>query len=184
MRSLLTVVLLAATSGCLDQFSSPQPAPSSLPDMAGAPASDLAMAPGPGGAMPDLAPPPSTAPSTQPSMQPSMQPSGAPVDVSGALAADTTWSGSYRMTTDVIVPAGKTLTVAAGAQISAQPGVGLRVDGKLVVSGSAASTVLFTQAGTTEWYGLDIRSGGQLALSYATVEHVTYGVVCETGASA
>jgi Right handed beta helix region len=133
---------------------------------------DMAMAPGsPGSDMagPMMSMPPMT---------------GAPIDTSGSLTADTTWSGSYHMTADVIVPAGKTLTIAAGAQITAEPAVGLRVDGKLVVAGTGPSVVLFTQAGTKEWYGLDIRSGGQLALSYATVEHVTYGVNCEAGAAA
>jgi hypothetical protein len=182
-----TLLVGCFTAGCLSSFSSPQPpaGSSSSPDMAEAPSGTTGTTGSGGGGDMATAPGSTTPGSDMAGPTVSMPPvTGASTDVSGSLTADTTWNGSYHMTADVIVPAGKTLTVAAGAQITAEPTVGLRVDGKLLVAGTSASTVLFTMAGTAEWYGLDIRSGGQIALSYATVEHVTYGVVCETGATA
>jgi PKD repeat protein len=68
-----------------------------------------------------------------------------------------TWSASgspYRIEGDITVPAGGTLTIEAGAQVSFQSWYSLTVNGTLIADGTAGEPILFTAATSTGWLGI------------------------------
>ncbi|MBP7867878.1 MAG: chitobiase/beta-hexosaminidase C-terminal domain-containing protein [Acidobacteria bacterium] len=121
----------------------------------------------------------------------------------GPLEHDTTWHAGYvhRMTGDVTVPVGVTLTLAPGTEIRVVAGADstasgndpgrceLIVRGRLVAPGTAAQPVRFVSEALTpdrgDWYG--IRSEGTfdgamqpLALDYCEVRHAVRGISLDT----
>jgi hypothetical protein len=87
----------------------------------------------------------------------------APAELSGTLAEDTTLSigGSpYRLTGDLVVPAGVTLTVDPGVEIRGVEGADLTVGGALTASGTATERIRFTRDGAAgHWHGITIEAG-------------------------
>ncbi len=73
-------------------------------------------------------------------------------DVSG------TWSASgspYRIEGDITVPAGQTLTIEAGTEVSFQNWYSLTVNGTLLANGTASEPILFTTTDTSPgWLGI------------------------------
>ena len=114
-------------------------------------------------------------------------------DVSGTISADTVWGpGSakvYRVTADVTVPAGVTLTLQAGTIVKLDPGRRLQVQGTLRVDGTATSRVVLTSirddatGGDTngdgvataptagDFGGVSATSNGAVLMSYAQVAY-------------
>uniref|UniRef100_UPI001E594B81 cutinase family protein n=1 Tax=Aeromicrobium sp. Leaf350 TaxID=2876565 RepID=UPI001E594B81 len=112
-------------------------------------------------------------------------------DVSGTIAADTTWGPDrakvYRVTGDVTVAAGATLTLLPGTVVKLGSGRTIVVDGTLAAPGTAASPVAITSdrddgaagdtngdgtataAGAGDHLGLSVRSTGALALQHTRV---------------
>lgn len=65
-------------------------------------------------------------------------------DVTGSIAANTTWSaanGPYRVTGNVTVPAGVTLTIQPGTSVFFNPGTSLTINGRLVANGTELSHI-------------------------------------------
>ena len=99
------------------------------------------------------------------------------VDVCGTIVTDTTWlSGRiYRVTCDVTVNSGVTLTVAPGAAVQFNSGRTLFINGYLVAQGTASQTVLFTSASGTptpgNWRGIYVRSGGSATFDHAIIRY-------------
>jgi hypothetical protein len=88
---------------------------------------------------------------------------GAVAGVSGAIAANTTWTaagGPYNVTASVTVNSGVTLTLEAGACVFFASGTSLAVanGGRLLAEGTTNAPILFTRApGTaTTWGGITI----------------------------
>jgi hypothetical protein len=105
------------------------------------------------------------------------------MDVQGAIAADTTWSGVINVKAAVTVGAGKTLTVQAGTVVTVTAGAGLTVMGSLKVMGTAQAQVLFNPTATSStWNGIIIGSGGSGDIAYATIDTTTTSVTCSAGA--
>ncbi len=79
--------------------------------------------------------------------------------VSGTLAGDTVWSGIVHVIADVVVPAGRTLTVQPGTLVlldgaaSGSSGVDIDARGSLVSLGSASRPVTFTAADPAKAWG-------------------------------
>ncbi len=72
-------------------------------------------------------------------------------DVSGTWTA----SGSpYRIEGDITVPAGSTLTIEAGTEISFQNWYSLTVNGTLLANGTAGEPILFTGSASPGWLGI------------------------------
>ena len=68
-----------------------------------------------------------------------------------------TWDAAgspYRIEGDITVPAGGTLTIEAGAQVSFQSWYSLTVNGTLIADGTASEPILFTAATSTGWLGI------------------------------
>ncbi len=93
--------------------------------------------------------------------------------VSGTLAGDVTWTadgGPYRLTADVTVPAGGSLSIESGTEIFGDPGVSILVDGRIFAEGTAAAPVVF-RAGTCDgrWGGIGIEGTGTSPASFTHV---------------
>ncbi len=118
-------------------------------------------------------------------------PASAATDVFGVISADTTWTaanGPYNFKGDVTVNAGVTLTVEAGAVVSAPGGdsmasgtdtthVELIVNGTLNATGTAAAPITFTSASASNpWVGIRVLTGGAATLSNAVVSNAFVGL--------
>ncbi|MCC7013125.1 MAG: hypothetical protein IT454_11225 [Planctomycetes bacterium] len=116
--------------------------------------------------------------------------------ISGALSDSTTGplgSGVYVTTGNISVPAGQTLTIAAGAIVKFQNGYLFSVDGTLKVNGNAGNKVIFTDirddsaggdtnangassGGAGWWYGLLMNDGSDAStLAHFEVRYAGYG---------
>lgn len=104
------------------------------------------------------------------------------VNVSGVISSDTTWSGDrvYRLTGNVVVQAGATLTVEAGARVEANADRVLRVQGNLVAVGTEDAPVVFTSLENSpapyDWQGLEILEGARLELTHCEISYANVGV--------
>jgi hypothetical protein len=97
---------------------------------------------------------------------------GEPVtSVSGTLAGDSVWSGIIHVTGDVVVPAGRTLTIQPGTLVlidgvsSGSGGIDLDVSGAIKALGTAESPVTFTAFDPAKAWG-EIHHGHAAASTY------------------
>jgi hypothetical protein len=101
-------------------------------------------------------------------------------NVSGAIAADTTWTaagGPYNVTANLTVNAGATLTIQPGTTVYLGAGVNIAVanGGRIVAEGTDGARIRFTRApGTaTSWGGITINGGAsspETRIAYAHFE--------------
>lgn len=122
---------------------------------------------------------PFTPPTTSPG---GCEGSEGPIEVGGDIRADTEWRCTeqpYRVTSDVRVGSGATLTVGPGVTVEHEPGVGIYVGtldtGNLVADG-AGSPIRFTSASPApapgDWVGLVIGAQARTAvLDRVLVQH-------------
>lgn len=88
-----------------------------------------------------------------------------PSSISGAVRGETTLGNGaithYRVTGNVLVEKGATLTVTPGTQISVMPDALIRVRGRLVARGTPRHPVVFTRDGQGDgvWGGVHIEKG-------------------------
>lgn len=92
-----------------------------------------------------------------------------------SLAASTTWD----VVGDLVVPAGRTLTIAEGVTLRFASSTALRVQGTLDVNGTAALPAIFTSAqpspAQAAWDGIVITAGSS-TIDYARVEFADRGI--------
>ena len=91
---------------------------------------------------------------------------GTTTNASGTLTEDTTWSlaeGPYRVTSELTVAAGATLTIEPGVSVFFDPAARMVVNGRLDAVGTEADQIRFTRTpGTTAtWRGLQFRDTQQ-----------------------
>lgn len=82
------------------------------------------------------------------------EPERPPVSVTGPLDGDTVWTpddGPYRVEEDVTVPAGATLTIAAGSTVYFVEGAGLTVAGRLRAEGAEDARITLAMDPTAAW---------------------------------
>jgi len=102
-----------------------------------------------------------------------------PREISGALAADITLdaAGPWTVTGDLTVPAGITLTVAPGAEVYFNSGVGITVNGMLHARGTEVERITFASAtGQEAWGGfrfIDTAVASEIA--YADIDNSDAG---------
>lgn len=114
------------------------------------------------------------------SIPPTRPPEGSPVDVAAGDQSGT-WCGALRVSADVTVPVGETLTVCAGATVSFADGAGLTVRGTLRVEGTAAAPVFFYAAPAATWPG--VSAAGTIVATYLDVSGASVGIETLAGAS-
>jgi hypothetical protein len=113
----------------------------------------------------------------------SRMPSNEPAVLSGEIQSDTVLSGIYSLRNLLTVPLGLSLTIGPATIIMAEPGAGIRVQGKLIVDGLNGQVRLFARK-NQRWTGVTVESGhvemrGFLLSGAATgvMLHDTMGVV-------
>jgi hypothetical protein len=110
-------------------------------------------------------------------------------DDGGQMPADTKPLFDYeneevQLDADLVVPAGSRGRIGPGAVLTAAADIQIRVEGELVVEGSAASPSRFTGNGTaSSWYGILVAAGGRLTLKRAELTEARYGVHALAGSS-
>ncbi|MEW6220501.1 MAG: right-handed parallel beta-helix repeat-containing protein [Thermodesulfobacteriota bacterium] len=114
------------------------------------------------------------------------------------LAEDALWQGTVELPEDLLVPAGRTLTIAAGTQVLVEPADSTRIDpeylahgteiavrGRLRILGTADQPVRFllASAGDRErWAGLVV-DGGSLEAAGAVIRDAEAGVQVQAGSA-
>lgn len=92
--------------------------------------------------------------------------SGPVTEVSGHIAASTTWRDTIHVVGSVVIDPGVTLTVVAGTTVDVSAGAGISVFGTLDIEGIRASKAVFRAATTDNWPGFAVPSGGVMTASY------------------
>ncbi|MDB4954391.1 MAG: hypothetical protein JWO36_1960 [Myxococcales bacterium] len=94
---------------------------------------------------------------------------GTVTNVSGTIAADTTWRDTINITANTTIPSGVTVTVAAGTTINvtANPSLTITVQGSIDIQGSSAAKVTMKPTvATGHWNRFAIPPGGQVTAHY------------------
>ena len=122
-------------------------------------------------------------------------------DVTGAITTDATWgpsrAGVYRVTGDLTVAAGVTLTLQPGTVVKVQAGRTIGVDGTIVAQGSAQSPIVITSerddshggdtngdGGATlprpgDYVGLSVRGTGSLLTAHVRMAYAATAVAAQ-----
>jgi hypothetical protein len=90
-----------------------------------------------------------------------VDPPGTPPDPGTPLTGDETWDSSKTFTGSVTIPAGKTVTIAAGASISVPAGFAVTVNGTIKSATPGATHAKITGTG---WAGIVVAQGGTMTL--------------------
>lgn len=96
---------------------------------------------------------------------------------SGTLVTDETWSGTQLLSGEVVVAAGKTLTVQAGTVIYLAAGTCLKIEGNLQAVDLDNGIVLTTEDGSL-WEGIVIGGSGTVNLNGVTIKGAKTGIAC------
>lgn len=102
-----------------------------------------------------------------------------PVEVTGTISSDTTWSGAMRLTGRTVIEGGVTVTVEPGTTLELAHKAALEVHGGLLINGTKdAKIVASLEAGGQYWGPIDVYgftriqyadfTGGQLTTNGAT----------------
>ena len=84
----------------------------------------------------------------------------------------------------LVIAAGTTLRVGPGTTFNAAMGAKIRVEGTLIVEGSADARVRFVGGSAPRsWHGIEIASGGRLQMIHAEIGGATYGIHALAGSS-
>ena len=91
--------------------------------------------------------------------------------------------GDVAVSTDLVIPAGKTVRVGPGTTFKVNgANVKVQVLGELVVRGSQESPATFAGGGAPKsWHGIVIESGGKLTLEHAKISGANYGLFAMPG---
>jgi len=107
-------------------------------------------------------------------------PDAAPVEVTGTISADTTWSGTMRFTGVTVIAPMVTVTVEPGTVLEFAQSAGIRVQGALFANGTSAGKIIGKAAdGATTWGPIAV--DGTVRMTYA---NFTGGSITTNGALA
>ncbi len=99
--------------------------------------------------------------------------------VGGTLATNTTLTAAaspYIVTSDLIVPAGVTLSIEAGVTVRFMENVNLRVMGALQLQGSSSQKVTFSGRNGASWGGVSFESpSAPSSIAHLIVRNATHG---------
>jgi hypothetical protein len=92
-------------------------------------------------------------------------------------------AGEVAVSTDLVIPAGKTARVGPGTKFKVNGAdVKVQVFGELVVRGTQESPAAFGGGGAPKsWHGIVIEKGGKLTLEHAQISGANYGIFAMPG---
>jgi hypothetical protein len=95
---------------------------------------------------------------------------------SGTVPNDTTWDAdTIKITDNITVPYGVTLTISPGTYIEFQDYYGFTINGKLMAIGNPGDSITFSIADTSDFSDLNISDGGWKGISITNTEsHIEY----------
>ena len=94
-------------------------------------------------------------------------PDAAPVEVTGTITSDTTWSGTMRFTGVTVIAPMVTVTVEPGTVLEFAQAAGIRVEGALLANGTSAGKIIGKVAdGGSVWGPLEVY--GFVRMTYAS----------------
>ena len=102
---------------------------------------------------------------------------GTSVNKSGNITSDETWSAdTVRVTGELTVAGGRTLTINPGTRVECQGHYGLNVQGRILAVGTETDSIVFTAADTvTGWKGIRFDSTAETndtsSLVYCVIMH-------------
>ena len=108
-----------------------------------------------------------------------------------ALTENTIYpSGDYQVTEDIVVPAGMSLTIEAGAVLRFAANIKIQVNegGLLFINGKNEAPILLTSitALPSSWQGIQVdgerATSADIQIDFATIEYAKYGVIYNQGA--
>ena len=100
-------------------------------------------------------------------------------NVTASPTADTTWSGIIRIQNSIKIPAGVTVTAAAGSTLQLGGSAELDISGTLAIAGTKSQSVSVGGLAGDDWAGMVVLTGGTVTMNYA---EVTGGIITvETG---
>lgn len=88
----------------------------------------------------------------------------------------------YYMTSDIVLPAGETLTIEEGVEIRVEGLYRMRVQGKIIAHGTSGNPIQFVSGNRNpsrgDWFGLLFESGGDdgTELIYTNISHAQAGI--------
>ncbi|MDP8206606.1 MAG: NosD domain-containing protein [Candidatus Electryonea clarkiae] len=104
-------------------------------------------------------------------------------EINGRLTAR---DSPYRVTGDLHVPEGDTLTIDPGVTflfnpvMNPQGRIGLNIEGALLAQGTEEDSIIFKslsfEPGGVEWHGITITNQDSIYLSYVSIENAFYGI--------
>ena len=95
----------------------------------------------------------------------------------GELVLDEVWSGDMELRNTVIVPAGVTLYIEAGANIVVPVEKALIINGSLKIMGTEEERVHFNSSSQKNWHGIKINpQSEEIDLQYAVIENALRGI--------
>ena len=95
----------------------------------------------------------------------------------GELVLDEVWSGDMELRDTVIVPAGVTLNIEAGANIVVPAEKALIINGSLKIMGTQEKPVHFNSSSQKNWHGIRINpQSEEIDLQYAVIENALRGI--------
>ncbi|HEX4340636.1 MAG TPA: hypothetical protein VH062_32230 [Polyangiaceae bacterium] len=119
-------------------------------------------------------------------------PGNAP-DPKGTTGPSVSASADYEnqvvtLSSDLVIPAGKTVHVGPGVTFEAATGVKIQVEGTLEVDATDASPTIFTGSSVdapapNAWQGIEVESGGNLVVTHVDIEGAEYGIHAMAGSA-
>ena len=92
---------------------------------------------------------------------------GTSITVNGPIAVNTTWNAdTIKVTGDVTVQNGVTLTIVPGTRVEFQGHFRLNCDGRIVAIGTQADMIQFTINDTTGFSNMTSNNGGWFGVRY------------------
>ena len=98
------------------------------------------------------------------------------------ISSNETWENGKQLTTSVVIAKNVVVTIAPGATIHADQGVGVTIQGTLTSAGGAEAAITSASA-TSTWLGLLVDKGGTLSLKGVNLANTSAGAIAVNAGS-
>jgi parallel beta-helix repeat protein len=97
----------------------------------------------------------------------------------GTFTQNHTWNGKLNIIGNIVVSAGKTLSIQPGTSLSFNNEKGLTINGSLSANGSPTDRITFARNGTSgTWSGIKFNSGSSGTIRHCDISYASTGIWC------